>query len=444
MKNIFNSVIIVIIFTILMQIIVTFLYTKTKRFSIRASIRNLSVTIALYYAIKINNYLLLLFPIILEFIIEAFKYKGYDMDPYVATEYQYSDFWIERSRKNAIISNFSEANFDGVLGFNTTDNSSENNKKIYNWCKYSYLESFKHPKTILYDLSNNIVPEPKILKKKVDDRKFELISKKINIKEGMRILEIGFGDGDFMDYIYKHYNIRPVGVSISNEQVKFVKDRGFEAYHMNSWNMTPDKIGTFDVIIQCGNLEYILRCGQNRDKIYTKYSKIIKSILKENGIYFITCCHLNDEHNKYIKNVSNLHKYLHKLDYYFHMYFLWAGNDGFYPKNKNEFSNIANKQGLKTIYREERTNDYFINMNLLFSYFQSYDSNWVTSFSWPSLFDALLKTIAGPYYIHTYICYLATNKYIWCPFTWEFAPNNLDGNWIPPVTLQYIMFEKVS
>ena len=42
------------------------------------------------------------------------------------------------------------------------------------------------------------------------------------------------------------------------------------------------------------------------------------------------------------------------------MYFLWAGNDGFYPKNKNEFSNIANKQGLKTVYREEGSNKLLI------------------------------------------------------------------------------------
>jgi hypothetical protein len=124
------------------------------------------------------------------------------------------------------------------------------------------------------------------------------------------------------------------------------------------------------------------------------------------------------------------------------MYFLWAGNDGWYPKSKYGFSKYANKVGLKTIYQEERTNDYYINMNFFFSQFQSYDGSCLTSFSFSSLFDACFKTIAAPYYIHTYLCYLSTHNYIWTPFLWEFAPENLNGVWMPPVTLQYILFIK--
>ena len=359
------------------------------------------------------------------------------MDPYVATEYQYSDYWIDRSRRNPLISNFSEANFDGILGFDTTDNSSENNKKLYEWCKYAYLSSLNKPNAVLYDLNKNIIPEPKVLKKMVDDKKFELISNKCGITQGMRILEIGFGDGDFMDYIYKHYNVRPIGVSIANEQVKFVKERGFEAYHMNSWDMTPEALGTFDVILQCGNLEYILRSGQNHEEVYTKYSTIINRLLKPNGKYFITCCHVND---KYAGRTWGEYS----LDYYLHVYYLWAGNDGYYPIGKDGFSKYANKAGLTTIYQEERTHDYLINMNFLFSYFQCYDGSCVTSFSLSSLADALFKTIAGPYYIHTYLAYLSTDSYIWVPFLWEFVPQDRNGKWTPPVTLQYIMFKKES
>lgn len=435
-KFINKQLILLFFATLIIQLIVTYIFTKTKRFSIRALVRNLSITFSIYYSILFKNYFFLVVPILLEIIIEYFKYQGYDMDPYVATEYQYSDYWMDRSKKNPFISNFSEANFDGILGFNTTDHSSENNKKIYDWCKYSYLESLNKPKAILYDMNNNIVPEPKILKKIVDDKKYELISKKCNIKPGMRILEIGFGNGDFMDYIYEHYKIRPIGVSISEQQVKYIKDRGFEAYHMNYWDMTPEKLGTFDVILQCGNLEYSLRSGENPEEIYTKYSNIINNLLKPNGFYFVTCCHMNE---KYFHS-KNWFDY--PIDYYLHIYFLWSGNDGWYPMSKNGFSKYANNVGLKTIYQEERTHDYYINMNLFFSYFQCYDGSCVTSFSLSSLFDALFKTIAGPYYIHTYLCYLSTNDYIWNPFTWEFAPENINGVWTPPVTLQYIMFEK--
>jgi cyclopropane fatty-acyl-phospholipid synthase-like methyltransferase len=426
----------IIFITLIIQLIVTYMFTKTKRFSIRALVRNLSIVLAIYFSIVLKNYFFLLIPLLLEPILEYLKYKGYDMDPYVATEYQYSDFWMDRSKKNPLISNFSEANFDGILGLNTTDNSSENNKKIYDWCKKTYLESLNKPQAKIYDMNNKLIPEAPVLKKMVDDKKFELIAKKCNIKEGMKILEIGFGDGDFMDYIYKHYNIRPIGVSIANEQVKCIRDRGFEAHHMNSWDMTPEKLGTFDLILQCGNLEYILRSGQNQEQTYTKYSTIIKNILNTNGKYFITCCHSNDNYYK-LKDYNP-----YTFDLCLHVYFLWSGNDGWYPKSKFGFSKYANDVGLKTIYQQDRTHDYYVNMNMAFSYFQSYDGSNVTSFSIPSLLDACFKTIAAPYYIHTYLCYLSTNNYIWNPFLWEFAPANVNGVWTPPITLQYIMFEK--
>ena len=425
----------VFIITIIIQLIVTYIFTKTKRFSIRATVRNLSIAFAIYYSIVFKNYFFLLLPIVLEIIIEGLRFKGYNMDPYVATEYQYSDYWNDLIKKNYLVSNLTEANFDGILGFNTIDNSSENNKKNYDWCKYAYTESLNKPNAVLYDMNNEVVPEPKILKKLTDDRKFELIANKCNIKPGMRILEIGFGYGDFMDYIYEHYQIRPIGLSISKEQVKNIKKRGFEAHNMNAWDMTPEKIGTFDLILQCGNLEYILNCGEDPKEKYTKYSSIIKKLLKHNGTYFITCCHQNE---KFFTSKTGWYSF----DYYLHAYLLWAGNDGWYPKFKNGFSKYANEVGLKTIYQEDRTNDYYITMNLFFSYFQSYNGSCVTSISISSLIDALFKTIAGPYFIHTYLCYLSTNDHNWTPFMWSFAPQNKNGKWVPPFTLQYIMFQK--
>jgi hypothetical protein len=197
--------------------------------------------------------------------------------------------------------------------------------------------------------------------------------------------------------------------------------------------MTPEKIGKFDLILQCGNLEYILNAGENEEKIYTKYSSIIKTLLKNNGTYFITCCHFNE---KFFNSSWQ------SFDYYLHTYFLWAGNDGCYPSNKYGFSKYANDVGLKTIYHEDRTNDYYITMAVVFSYFQCYNRSCVTSFSLLSLIDALFKTIAGPYFIHTYLCYLSTNDPNWTPFIWEFAPQNKNGKWVPPFTLQYIMFQK--
>lgn len=135
-------------------------------------------------------------------------------------------------------------------------------------------------------------------KKTTDDNKFKLICETCQIKSGMKILEIGFGEGDFINYIKKHYNIDVTGVSISDEQVKLIRSRGFVGYTMNSWDMTPDVIGTYDLILQCGNLEYILCTGESETK-YIDYCNIIKKLLNKNGKYFVTCIHFNENFGKF-------------------------------------------------------------------------------------------------------------------------------------------------
>jgi cyclopropane fatty-acyl-phospholipid synthase-like methyltransferase len=429
-------IVLVIVLTVLIQVLVTYGYTRTQIFSFRALIRNLSVSLAILFAVKTRVWSILLIPLVLEVVLELLKYNGYAIEPYIATEYQYSDFWFERSHKNPLISNFSEANFDGIMGFNTTDNSPENNKKIYEWAKYAYLHTLNKPYSTLVDMNGQPVPEPAVLKKYIDDKKFELITSLCKIKPGARILEIGFGDGDMMNYIREHYGISTVGLSISNEQVKVVRERGYEAHYMNAWDITPEVVGTYDLVLQLGNIEYILRPGYDPKIMYTKYFDIIKQILKPNGKFFITSCHINDAYTNGSRDVFS-----YSLDNYLHGYYLWAGNDGFYPYGADGLTKYANATGFKTLFQQERTNDYYLAMNLAFSQFQSYDGSNVTSFSIPSMLDALVKTIAGPYYFHTYLCYLSTTQYVWTPFLWEFTPDPKNG-WKPPVTLQYILLQR--
>ena len=153
--------------------------------------------------------------------------------------------------------------------------------------------------------------------------------------------------------------------------------------------------------------------------------------MRPDGEYVITCIHLNNE---------NFGEY--SLYDCIRAYFLWSGNDGYYPLNYDGFSKYANKSGLKTIHREERTNDYYIATALFMSAFQCSSGECVTSFSTPGVLDALVKTIAGPYYVHTYICYSPTSSYDWVPWMWEFIPQKKGDKWVTPATLEYIWFKK--
>ena len=423
-----SGLLIIIILIILIQLFVTYLMTNTKEFSYRALIRNLSIGISIYLTIIYKNLLFLLIPFILEILLEYMKYKGYYIEKYIATKYQYNDYWREINKNNPLFSNLTEGNYDNILGFDTKDHSQDNLQRILDWSRKVYNDSLEYKMPYLIDY-NGKKHNGNELKKITDDAKFKLISTICKIKPGMRVLEIGFGEGDFMLYLREHYNISPIGVSISCEQVKLVKSRGFTAYCMNSWNMTEEVLGKYDLILQCGNLEYIACTGDSEEK-YKDFSSIIYSLLKPNGKYFVTCIHFNEEFKSY------------SLYDYISAYILWSGNDGHYPSGKNVFTKYANKAGLKKIYQENRSNDYFISTVIFMSYLQCMNNKCINSVTSYGLLDALLKTIAGPYYLHTYLCYSPTNNFDMLPFQWEFIPQKKDNKLVSPVTLEYILFEK--
>ena len=56
------------------------------------------------------------------------------------------------------------------------------------------------------------------------EAKLELICRKLKLKPGMRVLDIGCGWGSFMGYAAEHYGVECVGVTISKEQTEWAKN----------------------------------------------------------------------------------------------------------------------------------------------------------------------------------------------------------------------------
>ena len=414
---------------LLLQLIVTYLYTNTREFSNRALIRNLSVGYAIYFAFVTQHYYILLFPLLLEWVLDTTKFNGFHMEKYIATKYQYNDYWREIVKKDEIFSNFSEGNYDQVLGWDTTDNSQQNIKKVTDWGRDVYYRSMEEKSDILVDMRGR-AHSAADLKTVGDYNKFKLICERCNIHKGMQILEIGFGEGDLMEYICEHYGIRPVGITISSEQAKKMREKGYVVHEMNYWDISPKEVGKYDLILQCANLEYC-RCSGEPPTVYCNFGKKIMSILNEKGKYFTTCLHFNADFTFSWRD-------------YMICYILWSGNDGFYPFSKMELSDQMERAGLRNIWQQDRTLDYFLSTVIFMSFFQCRKEKCTTSISWNGLVNALIKTIAGPYFLHTYLCYSPTHLYEGLPFLWEFIPQERDGKWISPVSLQYILFEKPS
>jgi cyclopropane fatty-acyl-phospholipid synthase-like methyltransferase len=409
---------------IIIQLIVTYGFTNTKIFSIRAMIRNVSILIPIVYGVRY-----IWVPILLEITLEGLKYYGYSIDKYIATTYLYNDYFREINKNYPILSNYSEGNYDGLLGIDMTDYSQENLKRVRDWAQKTYYESLSNPSPYFTDLKGE--KHDKQIKYESDNKKFEYICQKCNIKQGMKILEIGFGECDFLKYIRDHYGIKTVGVSIAIEQVENARALGFEAHCLDMWDIT-EELGKFDLVIQCGNLEYTLIFGENHEK-YKDYCTIIKRILNPNGKFFITSCHVNHHYPLWEYSLSDLLK----------GYILWSGNDGCYPHGKHGFTKYAKEAGLRLIYQEDRTLDYYINGALIFSFLRCDEKNkgCHTIVEPISFSRALFLTIAAPYFIHSYFCYQPSKYLPVVPFAWEFEPQLRKNEWKMPITLQYILLQ---
>jgi len=111
--------------------------------------------------------------------------------------------------------------------------------------------------------------------------KLDLVCRKIGLKAGMKILDIGCGWGSFAKYAAEKYKVKVVGITISKEQVelgnKLCKGLPVEI-RLQDYRDVREK---FDHIISLGMMEHV---GY---KNYKKYMQVAHKCLKENGLFLI-------------------------------------------------------------------------------------------------------------------------------------------------------------
>lgn len=111
--------------------------------------------------------------------------------------------------------------------------------------------------------------------------KLELICRKLNLKSGMRILDVGCGWGFFAKHLAEKYGAEVTAVTISKEQAeysrKICKGLPVEILLEDYRNIN----GTYDRIVSIGMFEHV---GY---KNYRTYLEVVDRCLKEDGIAFI-------------------------------------------------------------------------------------------------------------------------------------------------------------
>ena len=108
--------------------------------------------------------------------------------------------------------------------------------------------------------------------------KLDLICRKLDLKKGMTLLDIGCGWGGFSEYAAKEYGGIVTGISPAEEQVKLAKARtkGLKVtiQQKDYRHMT----GQFDRIVSIGMLEHV------GVKNYPEFYRVCKKLLKPGGV----------------------------------------------------------------------------------------------------------------------------------------------------------------
>jgi cyclopropane-fatty-acyl-phospholipid synthase len=111
--------------------------------------------------------------------------------------------------------------------------------------------------------------------------KMDLICRKLDLRPGQRILDIGCGWGSFAKYAAENYGVSVVGITISKEQREFAENlcKGLSVeFRLQDYRDLDEK---FDHIVSVGMIEHV------GFKNYRNYMEVAKRCLKTDGLFLL-------------------------------------------------------------------------------------------------------------------------------------------------------------
>ncbi|BBA97744.1 putative cyclopropane fatty acid synthase [Actinacidiphila reveromycinica] len=112
--------------------------------------------------------------------------------------------------------------------------------------------------------------------------KLDLVCRKLGLREGQRLLDVGCGWGSMVLHAARHYGVRATGITLSVEQAAFARKRIAEAgladrVEIRVQDYRDVKDGPYDAISSIGMAEHV---GSTR---YLEYAQTLYALLKPGG-----------------------------------------------------------------------------------------------------------------------------------------------------------------
>lgn len=132
--------------------------------------------------------------------------------------------------------------------------------------------------------------------------KMELIAKKLDLKPGMRVLDIGCGWGTLCKYLAENYGVECVGVTISKQGVEYGR-RINKGLNVDIRLMDYRDVNeVFDRVVSIGCMEHV------GVKNYRGFFEVARRCLKDDGVFL---CHtIGRNHVNFPRAEGWLHKYI--------------------------------------------------------------------------------------------------------------------------------------
>ncbi len=120
---------------------------------------------------------------------------------------------------------------------------------------------------------------------RAQEAKLDLVCRKIGLKAGDHVLDIGCGWGSFMIYAAEKYGARCTGVSVSKEQVELGRKRAgnlpIEFKLVDYRELQVPATGPYDHVISLGMFEHV------GPKNYRDYMAAAHRVMKEEGLFLL-------------------------------------------------------------------------------------------------------------------------------------------------------------